>query len=397
SPNVNKKDFIEEVREYKLARIEHNEKYVDETQMKFYCEQIESGSVSVDTIKRKIGSYNFTKYERYINEARQRYIRNVAPMPFPRSNFYIEAEKDTDTNSKSGMGKSVFAKCLACVLAKEFGADENMSFEDLVKNKYVYVLGDTKVKLQNYDGEPILFIDDLSNKDLKDMFGHKIIKNLFDEFPVRFDIDRKYGYCCVISKYIIINGIEDFDVFANGLMGRYKDKNGEEVNADKDTTQMFRRFIAHFKVVNENNIDIYWNKGILQRTREYKEYERDRIYFNVAESLLLRKISQLPFADRIKVKLLDYQKKVKNRTLTDNEVREIIMKATKSQEALEKFNALSKTYDEKNREIVKLEDKEYSEYLVLKEKQKKLPLNKTEYERFLELDKKFNVNEDLPF
>ena len=169
-----------------------------------------------------------------------------------------------------GAGKSVATKALCKQFAREYGADPRKSVGEL--KEFIYRVGQKGVPWQRYDGQPIVYIDDRTAYDiLSDFGGHDGVKTLFDQFPEKEITNIKYGDACIVAKYIVINGIQSYEDFVNGLNGTYKTRNGDSITSDTDVTQYTRRITGIIKIANDE-ITALFNKGIMQDTREYTQY-----------------------------------------------------------------------------------------------------------------------------
>lgn len=209
----------------------------------------------------------FLRNESLFKKARMMYLEKYAAMPLVRQVFYV------DGDGKGGAGKTVCAKALCKQLALQFGAtheDLTKPFEDL--NKYIYKTGDKGVAWQRYDGQPIVFIDDRNAFNMLDEFGgHSGVKNLLDPFPSKASNNIKFGDTLIIAQYIVINGIQPWVQFIEGLCGSYTKKSGEKVESDTDKNQYYRR-ITGITVLDEDSFEILFNRGVLYDTREYQQY-----------------------------------------------------------------------------------------------------------------------------
>ncbi|MCQ2387948.1 MAG: hypothetical protein MJ066_05860 [Clostridia bacterium] len=332
-------EWFESVNTWKKANVNNSVVVFNENMLDEYLHQVEYDGYSLDLLKKKIRLKNYYKNERYFLKARENYLFYNAPLPSTRHNFYIDAN-ERDNNTRSATGKSLFTKCLACYFAKEYIDNyENYTYDELKTKKIIYEVGDKKVAFQKYDGEPIIVFNDLSNYDIKEMLGHRNIKNVFELFPTRFGLDKKYGDICIIAKYILVNGIEPFETFVNGIAGKYKDRNGDMVNEEADTEQYFRRFVCNAYLEDDNTIRLNWNKGVLENTKEYRVYKTTKMYFNINEALKCREAYFILLENKVKTKLLEYEKLIKNKNACSKEekqkIKEKIVLAQKQLDEIE--------------------------------------------------------------
>ena len=346
---VDRKEWFDNINTWKQARVENKEvDFNDKEILDAWLNKVEYKGYSLDELKKKIRLNNYYKYERYFLKARENYLFYNAPLPSTRHNFYIDANENN--NTRSATGKSLFTKCLACYFAKEYIENyEKYTYDELKTMKIIYEVGDKKVAFQKYDGEPIIVFNDLSNYDIKDMLGHRNIKNVFELFPTRFGLDKKYGDICIIAKYILVNGIEPFETFINGIAGKYKDKLGEMVNEDADTEQYFRRFVCNAFLEDDNTIRLRWNKGVLENTKEYRVYISNKIHFNINEAIKCRDAYFTILENKVKTKLLGYEKIIKDKNTCSKEEREKLK---------EKIILAQKQLDEiENKKVVETDEK----------------------------------------
>ena len=68
----------------------------------------------------------------------------------------------------------------------------------------------------------------------------------------------------------IVNSVQPYTEFLDGLAGEYTSKNGETQHAE-DKGQSYRRF-PFFLVLHEEDYDLGMNKGVFEGTREYEQY-----------------------------------------------------------------------------------------------------------------------------
>ena len=219
---------------------------------------------TLQKVEEMISTPMLIKHTRLFGEARARYIYEHFDMPSCRFVFYVEGD------GLGGAGKSVATKALCKQFAREYGADPRKNVGEL--KEYIYKVGQKGVPWQRYDGQPIVYIDDRTAYDiLADFGGHDGVKNLFEQFPEKEITNIKYGDACIVAKYIVINGIQSYEDFVNGLNGTYKTRSGETVVSDTDVTQYTRRITGIIKIANDE-ITALFNKGVMQDTREYTQY-----------------------------------------------------------------------------------------------------------------------------
>jgi hypothetical protein len=93
---------------------------------------------------------------------------------------------------------------------------------------------------------------------------------MFDPIPSTAAYNVKYGQTKLINPINIINGIETYEDFLNGLAGEYTDKQGI-FHKSEDKGQSYRRFPIII-CLREEQFDVLFNKGVMENTREYEQY-----------------------------------------------------------------------------------------------------------------------------
>ena len=228
--------------------------------------RVATEGLSLSEAEEMVSTPVFLRHKKLFQDARQLYIYNYMEMPFLRNVFYVDA------NGLSGAGKSIASKALCKQFAREYGADITKGFDSL--KDYIYKAGGKGVAWQRYDGQPIVLIDDREAYDMLQEFGgHDGVKNLLDPFPAKDSLNIKYGDVVVVAKYIVVNGIQSYEDFVNGLNGTYKTRDGLTVESDNDVTQYHRRITGIVKITEDDIVELLFNKGIMRGTREYQQYE----------------------------------------------------------------------------------------------------------------------------
>lgn len=197
-------------------------------------------------------------YMDYINDLdmlkklRGEYLARRAAMPLVRLNYYI--------TGGGGDGKGILSRALARNLMP------NIPDEDLF-----FVAGAKNALLEGYDGQPIIIWDDMRASDLLTRLdGRGNVFALFDPHPVRQRQNIKYGSVCLPNAINIVNSVEDYTVFLNGLAGAYTDKYGN-IHKSEDLNQSYRRF-PFIMPIDKDQIIMMINKGFVQEG-SYTEYE----------------------------------------------------------------------------------------------------------------------------
>lgn len=190
---------------------------------------------------------------KYLKTCRLEYLKTKAPVPSLRINYYIDGD--------GGIGKSAAAKSLARVMYPNL-TDEECYFE----------VGANGVSFDGYDGQPVLIWDDFRAINLISTFGRGQVFQIFENHPNNSHKRQhvKYGDTRLVNAVNIVNGVQPYQDFLNGLAGEFIDRYGNE-NKAEDKGQTYRRFPI-ILCLRENDFDMLLNKGIAMGTREYEQY-----------------------------------------------------------------------------------------------------------------------------
>lgn len=198
---------------------------------------------------RKEDSSNYLNDCFMLEKYRHKYLTEHAEMPPLRINFYIDG--------KGGIGKNTASKLIAKVL-----------YPDL--EKPYFEVGASGVSFQHYDGEPVIIWNDKRASNFITEFGRAGTFDLLDLHPTDSVQNVKYGSTRLINQINIINGVESFNDFLDGLSGEYKDKFGTFHKAE-DKSQSYRR-LPIILCLRETDFDCLLNKGVVNGTREFTQY-----------------------------------------------------------------------------------------------------------------------------
>ena len=191
----------------------------------------------------------------YLKKCRLEYISKMAKMPTSRINYYIEGA--------GGIGKGIMSKALARALVDRESkmADDDIYFE----------VGANNTSFEGYDGQPVVIWNDCRAFTLlQKLGGRENVFNVFDLYPPDMRQNIKYGSVRLVNTINIVNSIQPWRDFLDGLAGEYKDKNGNLAKKE-DKSQSYRRF-PFFLVLHEEDFDLGINKGILAGTREFDQF-----------------------------------------------------------------------------------------------------------------------------
>ncbi len=134
-----------------------------------------------------------------------------------------------------------------------------------------FEVGAKNVPFEGYDGQPVIIWNDRRSYDLLDELGSRgNVFDVFDTHPRRGKQNVKYGSISLVNTYNIVNSVEDYTTFLDGLAGEYTDRSGT-LHRVEDKAQSRRRF-PFIIPLHESDFDILMNKGFYEGTREYEQY-----------------------------------------------------------------------------------------------------------------------------
>ena len=191
----------------------------------------------------------------YLEKCRLRYISTISEMPKARINYYVEG--------RGGIGKGLISKAIARALVDRDGTmrDDDIYFE----------VGADRASFEGYDGQPVIIWNDCRAYTLlQKLGGRENVFNVFDPFPPNVKQNIKYGSVRLNNVVNIVNSVQPYTEFFDGLAGEYTDKDGHVQKAE-DKGQSYRRF-PFFLVLHEEDYDLGMNKGVFEGTREYEQY-----------------------------------------------------------------------------------------------------------------------------
>lgn len=207
--------------------------------------------------------YNYMLDLQKLKQLRLEYINQMDP-PTTRINYYVTGD--------GGIGKGLMCRALARSLFPDIEDDYDVFFETGAKG----------AAFEGYDGQPVIIWNDRRAVDLlMELNGRGNVFNVFDTHPTKQRQKVLYNSINLCNKVNIVNGIEGWQQFLDGLAGSYKGKDGNVYEAE-DTDQSYRRF-PFMIVLHEADYDMYLNKGFYDGTRGFKEwYEYQHIRGSMA-------------------------------------------------------------------------------------------------------------------
>lgn len=230
----------------------------------YYFNQVHKGKMTLTDVYNEDMEFYYN-YERQLKYFRGVYLEEHAEMPRVRLNFYVYGE--------GGAGKDVMSRALA----------RSLFPDEMDDDKIFYTVGNDNVLFDGYDGQPVVIWSDFRAEELLKTFNFKrgIIFKIFDTHPTKFNLNVKYGKINLINKYNIVNSVQEYKDFLDGLSGEYVDAMGTE-HLSEDKKQSYRRFPVIIPI-RTNDFDVLINKGFVG-TGDYFEYnEIKRIQGNLRE------------------------------------------------------------------------------------------------------------------
>lgn len=187
-----------------------------------------------------------------LKKLRLEYISNLKP-PVTRINYYV--------SGRGGVGKGLICRALARSLFPQYEDDEDIFFE----------VGAKGSAFEGYDGQPVIIWNDRRAIDLlQELNGRGNVFNVFDTHPTKQRQNIKYGSINLCNVVNIVNSVQPYEEFLNGLAGEYTDKDGNLMSVE-DKGQSYRRF-PFMIVLHESDFDMLLNKGFLENTADFEEY-----------------------------------------------------------------------------------------------------------------------------
>jgi hypothetical protein len=227
------------------------------TQIEKAILDVQNGRKTINQCFREMDGIDYDKAKKRLISARGDYLEKRAVLPNTRLSFYVEGS--------GGIGKDTL-----CLLLSRALFPDIEHIEDIAHN-----VSDPRIAFDKYDGQPVIIWSDMRAGQFIGDFGRRaVIENFFEIHPKpnASSVNIKYGSTRLTHHFNIINGIEPYRVFIEGLAGEYKDKNGIQHHAERHQLSQFFRRMPIIIPLRENDFDILINKGIFEGTREYSQY-----------------------------------------------------------------------------------------------------------------------------
>lgn len=189
-----------------------------------------------------------------LEKAREDYLNSV-PVPQVRINYYLYGS--------GGVGKGLMSRALARSLYPNLDSDDEIFFE----------VGSLKSPFDGYNNQPVLIWNDCRVVALLEALGGRDgVFDVFDTAPTTKRQNIKYGSVVLVNHVNIVNGVEDYKKFLDGLAGEYYDSKGN-LHHSEDKNQSYRRFPI-IVPIRANDFDLFINKGFMSGNPElYQQYE----------------------------------------------------------------------------------------------------------------------------
>ena len=188
-----------------------------------------------------------------LDKFRYKYITDRAEMPKTRINYYV--------CGRGGIGKGLICKAIARSLYPNLKDDDDIFFE----------VGAKGVPFDGYDGQPVIIWNDRRSVDLlEELGGRGNVFNVFDTHPTKGKQNVKYASVNLCNEVNIVNSVEPYKDFLDGLVADYDKKRKKKVIVE-DKGQSYRRFPMIIPL-HEEDFDLLMNRGFYYGTKEYDQY-----------------------------------------------------------------------------------------------------------------------------
>lgn len=236
--NINWRDMLidYEVKKLDKTNLSPKERWRVKVMEGMRLKDIPSDSYSID----------FTQ----LDNCRLKYIKEFAPMPSLRLNFYV--------SGGAGAGKGLISRAIARRII-----DPNGLLSDV---EIFFQVGSGANRFASYDGQPVLIWNDFRASALLEAFNNNrgALFNAFDIHPQPSQENVKYSSVKLINTINVVNSVQDFNDFKDVICG------------DEDKNQAHRRF-PFFVGLNEEDYDLWVNKAFFDRSsREFSQYVMTR-------------------------------------------------------------------------------------------------------------------------
>jgi hypothetical protein len=203
----------------------------------------------------EVDPLSFSRFTPRIRRMRAEFLAHQPPAPH-RINLYLEGP--------GGIGKDLLAKALARTMVPG-------DWEPGVRDPFFAVGGDN-VTWEGYDGQQVVIIEEARAGTLIKKFGRTELFQFLSPFPTRQLFNVKNSSTQLLNTVTILTGPDPYEKFLDGLAGDYIDRFGTPHEAE-NKAQAYRRFPIIIPV-REGQFSLLVNKGFVNGSRDFEEYER---------------------------------------------------------------------------------------------------------------------------
>lgn len=243
-------DFRNELDDRAEKKLKYGRDLDTKTELRY---KVLHGELTIRDVRKKY-EFEYIEDREKLLKLRLDFIQNSRP-PRLRHNFYI--------CGSGGVGKDVASVFLARALYPDIKDDDDLFF----------TVGADGSTFEGYDGQPVIIWSDCRSHDLLKKLGSRgNVFNVFDTAPKKQNQNIKYGATNLVNSVNIVNSIQPYIEFFNGLVGEYKDKSGDLHTAeDNEKIQSYRRF-PFIMPLRADDFDILINRTYLNGEGDYEDY-----------------------------------------------------------------------------------------------------------------------------
>lgn len=252
-------DFREALDEKAMNRLKYGKDLSKEDAMLY---EVRYNGMTLKEARKK-DRIIYMKNEDKLHKARMNYIADLDP-PSTRVNYYV--------CGGGGEGKGLACRALARSLYQGWEDDYDIFFE----------VGAKGAAFEGYDGQPVIIWNDRRAVDLlEELDGRGNVFNVFDTHPSKQRQNIKYSSVNLCNTVNIVNSVQPYKDFLDGLAGEYKDKNGKLHKAE-DKKQSYRRF-WFIMPIDYDAFEVMVNCGVFEgndKATDFEEFLRIKYSFS---------------------------------------------------------------------------------------------------------------------
>lgn len=195
----------------------------------------------------------YMEHHKKLDEYRMMYIQKSDP-PTTRLNFYV--------CGSGGAGKDLLCRALARSLFPDLKNDDDIFFE----------VGSEKTTFEGYDGQPVIIWSDCRAYELMQKLGTRgNVFRVFDTHPTKARQNIKYGSINLINQVNIVNSVQPYKEFLDGLAGEYMKDGILQKSEEHEKSQSYRRFPFIIPIY-EEDFSLLINCGFLNDDKNFLQY-----------------------------------------------------------------------------------------------------------------------------